>query len=434
MRIVQFTAVIFLILFSTSAAQPITTPSLPPFAAIFDNELHWFNNADNNVTQLSTEGMDRYDENGRLGFMHDKFAVSPDGSKLIYAILEPDPSDAEQRRIYFAMIDLNTGQRTEFDVRLANFSSTRMSISMDSQSLFYNEGVTFYRLPLTAGAQPVPLFSLPSISGGGGGGSSYPSDPLFWIERGGSTGGSRPILAETPSGIVFTPPPPNSTDDRGVYVYNLTQSQAFIVSDQLMNSALSPDMTQIAGVIPPPDQRPGHPETTIMRVDLQTLMPETLPITDAVDNVTWGSTGSNTLYYSTRARTGNINLDLLPFSERDQLFNLTGRFADGTPVGIPRYDVGIFRYDLNTHEVTRLYRADAWAIGRMHVTADGSTLVFSQISGLQRWVSERAAGINYPEPYTPAQTELYRLDLTDDVGAIELVGVNIQRPTFPGES
>ncbi|MBC7809495.1 MAG: hypothetical protein H7175_00005 [Burkholderiales bacterium] len=426
-------AFLIVLLFTSASAQPETS-SLPPFAAIFDTNIHWFDAAADSVLQLSTEGMDRNVDEGRVGFIRDKFTISPDGTILVYAILEPDPVNADRERLYFMMIDLNTGERTELPVRLADISRMHMSISLDNQSLLYNEGVTFYRLPLTASGQPTPLFALPDMSGGGGGGSSYPSDPLFWLERGGTTGGARPILAETPLGLVFTPPPPNSIDDRGVYLYDFEQSQAFTVSDSMTNAALSADRTQIAGVIPPDGERPGHPETTISVVDLQTLVQERLTITDAIDNVTWGPAGSNTLYYSTRRRTGDINLDLLPFADREQLFSFTGRFADGTPVGIPRYEVGIFRYDLTTGASTRLYYADAWAIGRMFATPDSSALVFSQVTGLQRWVSERAAGIDYPDPYTPAQTDLYRLDLTDNISAIELVGVNVQRPTFAGES
>ena len=429
----SLTLLIIVLFASSAAAQPIiiptNTPPLPPFVAIFGNDLRLFNDANDTAAQVSVEGMQRGTGNGRVGVIDTLFAISPDTSKIVYAALSGTTNETGASLAQLMLYDASTGERTLLNVTLTATSQMRMAISMDSQTLFYNDGLTFYRLPLTVGAQPTPLFSLPPMSGGGGGGSSYPPDPLFWTERNGHVSNTVPILAETPLGLLFTPPPPISSYDNGVYLYDFTQGQAFVIHDLITSAALSPDRSEIVGLVPPQGERPGHPDTRIVRVNLQSRAVETLS-TGSTDLVTWGASGSNAIFYSTRIRRGDVNLDFVPADVRTVLFGASGAYADGTPVGVPRYDVAIFRYDLVSGETTQLHQADAWAIGRMAATPDGSTLVFTQITGLQRWVSEMAARLNFPEPYSPAQTELYRLDLVNDSGALELVGVNIQRPTF----
>lgn len=133
------------------------------------------------------------------------------------------------------------------------------------------------------------------------------------------------------------------------------------------------------------------------------LMPAARP-----DQVGFGLPESNEVFYSTVDRIGATPL---PDGVQPLIANTYTQLPSD-------YHVTIRRFSLRTGRDDVLYSADAYSIGNLQLTPDGSTLVFSQIPNPGAWVQAIAAGqvdaadedaaLGFFEP------EIYALSLADN--------------------
>lgn len=127
---------------------------------------------------------------------------------------------------------------------------------------------------------------------------------------------------------------------------------------------------------------------------------------DAPDQVGFGQVGSGEIFYTTRTRIGDT---ALPTSIAETLLS---RF--GTPPG--DYQVDLHRYSLQTGADTVIYSTDAYSINRLQLTADGSTLLFSQVDNPAQLINAYANGTLTPGSggFALVTPTLYQLALADN--------------------
>ncbi|GEM_PF-3346282 len=397
-----------------SAAQE--TAVLPPFAAIFAEQIYWFD-GQGTSRQISDAGLARFVDNQRQGIIDTSLVVSPNGARLAYVILA-------NNALNIVIHDTASGDPLPFSVTLGNMPYPDLAFSPDGGSLYYREGLRFFRADLDTGESEL-LFSLhpPTSGGGGGGGSSFPSDPLFWRERTGYLSGNTSIFTVTPDGLLYTPPLEFSMNPEpvGLRFYDFQSGIDSVLSETITNVVLSPEGNAVLGI-----EYVGDTAQIVMLSLVDGARTE-IPVQGTPELVAWGDAGSNMIFYTTRARVGDVNLELLPPDMRETLYDQTGRTVDGTPIGIPRYDVTLVARFLESAQETILWRSDAWAIGRL--AAVGDDVFFSEITGLQQWIADIASGLQRPENDSPSRVLFYRLDW--ESGAVELVGIDIQHAVFP---
>lgn len=245
---------------------------------------------------------------------------------------------------------------------------------------------------------------------GCGGGSPLPTDMQYTSETGG-LGGQSLVLAVTPFGILYSP------DCSGVSValMRLNEQREEVFMD-LAHTALSPDRTQVAGIIMPM----GAPiPLEITLVDLETGTMRNLPVNSTPDRLAWASDGS-AVYYSTQAFDTEVTLE----GERGE------RFAEfnGSPSFI-RFGAALSRVDVFTGEVTDLFSQSAFAVGR--ILPVGQVVYVSTIANLDAWADAVAdntidliAATNEESmAYTPVT--LWRID--PQTGEADVAAENAQQ-------
>ncbi len=129
---------------------------------------------------------------------------------------------------------------------------------------------------------------------------------------------------------------------------------------------------------------------------------------DVPDQVGFGLPGSNEIFYSTRKPTGPTPLPA-------GISDLLGGVFFQMPTS---YEVSLHRFSLRTGVDETLYSAPAFGIGHIALTADGGSVIFSQVPNPDVWVQALADKKLKADDLangagTFAQTEIFALSLAD---------------------
>jgi hypothetical protein len=249
---------------------------------------------------------------------------------------------------------------------------------------------------------------------GCGGGSSFPADWLYWDETGG-LGGLDSVLSMTFTGIVYSKDCGNST----VLLDRTTHEE--ISLGNLSRVAVSPDGMRLAGI----SYQPGDRTTEqIVVIDLTSRETAPMETTEIPDQVAWGEAGTNELFYTTRQMTDNA-----PEFSNEDLERLDAVLDNQDQLNL--WEVSIHHLDLDTNTDTEIYRAEAYAVGRLLPVPGADALLFSQVANAERWLTEVGAGRldnSDPERYQASENfilvQLFRLPTG---GELELLGEDLHR-------
>jgi hypothetical protein len=269
-------------------------------------------------------------------------------------------------------------------------------------------------------AVPIDGSSAPQLAAtynfgfGCGGGLGYPADFVYNREAGYQ--GSGGVFIHTQFGIVHS----TNCVGSGVGLLDLTTGEDVILSDSLARVKLSPDGTQLVGVIV---NRFNEQPNTLEMIDLASGAVTPIGAIEAPDQVAWGPDGS--IYYRVQRDTGQI----IPGSDSEAMAT---QFGVESSAGVPLYEVSLHRVNLTEATDAEIYTATAFAIPRMYVAADNSAIYFSQIANGDQWVA--AINNNTPPQDANGVTALFgpallRLPL-DGSGAAQIVLNNVTNTTF----
>jgi hypothetical protein len=248
---------------------------------------------------------------------------------------------------------------------------------------------------------------------GCGGGSPYPRDWRYTAETEG-LGGFHLVLEVTPFGLVHSMNCAGSQTG----LLNLQTGEDTALG-QLNRAAVSADRTKVAGIT---DLTGDRTNERLVVVDLQTLASTQLATADTPDQVAWGATGSNELFYSARHMT-----DRTMQFDAEGLRKIMSVLGENTRINF--WEIGVHRFDLENNADAELYRTDAYAVGRMIPTPDGKDVIFSQIPNGEDWFRAIADGnldMSDPDRYDQSvnlvQVELFRLPVSG--GEPRLIGTD----------
>ncbi len=286
---------------------------------------------------------------------------------------------------------------------------------------------TIMQIAPQAGAQPQTVGIIPFIVGCGGG-SPLPGDWLYWQEFG--FGGSYVTLQWTNSGILHS----LSCGGDGLGLLDPATGQDRVVVPAAGNNMpqayttrakLSPDGQTIAAIKSVYEN--DAITSSLVLVDLASgTVTEMVPAQEP-QQIAWANDG--TLYYSSRIETGDIFSSLTP--EQQQVFDTA---TGGLGMPLSAWQVSINKFDPATNLEQTVYTGDAYQVGRMAVSADGS-LWFSLVPNQAAWVNAIVSG--QLDPVTSSMNDVfavlpvavYRLDPTS--GAAELASDNLTEFVLP---
>jgi hypothetical protein len=252
-----------------------------------------------------------------------------------------------------------------------------------------------YGVAPQAGAEPELLGKFVFLVGCGGG-SNYPSDWRYWDEAGFEANGL--VFALTPYGVVHS----ILCNGYGLALSDPQTGEPVVLDNNFARGQVSPDRTQVLGIL----------DGTLVLVDLatQTITP-LLAATDVPDQVAWGAPNTRDVFYSTR----DVTDQSLVSSDADlQAIADSLNYTSTDYLDLPVMHVTIHRFNLDTEIDTVIYEADAYAIGRMIPTPEGSALLFSQVPNMQAWVQAilEEGSVSQDRAKELIQTVLYYLDLS----------------------
>lgn len=270
-----------------------------------------------------------------------------------------------------------------------------------------------------ANAQPQTLGSI-AFQSGCGGGSPIPGDWRYWEETG--FGGNYLTLKLTDFGLL------HSTNCTGTGLALLdpqsgTDKPVGPDTAQLQNATegygrvtLSPDGKSLAGLYTTSSDTGGN--RTLRVIDLATLEAADVKTVGVPEQIAWGIDG--TLFYTTQT-VGASLIEGLTDEQRQKLRD--SGFTDYDPHTLL---MAIHHVNPSTGDDQVVYQAEAYQIGRMAVTADGGSLIFSQIANLDAWIHAIGDGSLNPMQDTNGAAQralvpisLYKLPL-DGGDAIKL--------------
>ncbi len=329
-----------------------------PLAAIQEGDIWLFGLS--NIPQPITTGANLPFNSG--------LTWSEDGDHLAFTVFDPDGGTTLtlSNRLGMAPVSLVSGLNTGLPISFKSHSDLLL-YAVDSgevvpDSIGGEIVVDAYTIALSSEAAPTPVGSFNFGTCGGGGPQPY--DALYWLEAG--TLGNGMIFNETPFGIVHS----TSCDGIGVALLNLDTNEDIVIDPDLSRVQLSADRTQLVGV------RNG--ELTL--VDLATQAVTSLDTVAVVDQVAWGLPETGDIFYSSRLMSDVV--ETLMEAEQQQLGDLLGAEVAGE---VAVHQVAIYRVNTETGAETEIYTDQAYAIGRMTVTPDNQTLLFSQIPAIADW-------------------------------------------------
>ena len=378
---------------------------MPPLAAVQNGQVWSYGFSDQPQPITADTALD-----------HSNLVWSADGNYLAFVARDPDYTPN------LMVYDRTTGSITQAARDIAD--GFPVTFTDDSRQLVFiqdapNNGaeptyqMTVFTYDLGAGTSPVQAGSF-SFGVGCGGGSPYPQDWRYTAETEG-LGGFHLVLAVTPFGLV------HSMDCGGSETGLLNvQSGEDVNLGPLSRATVSADRTKVAGII---DLAGTREHEQLVVVDLQTQTRTTLATVESTDQVTWGAAGANELFYSTRHMTDRT----MPFTAAE-LQTIMSVLGDFTSVNV--WEVSLHRFDLATNIDTELYRTDAYAVGRMIPTPDGSALIFSQIPNGEDWfmaIADGSLDMSQPDSYNQSvnfvPVQLFRLPVSG--GEVQFLGADL---------
>lgn len=239
------------------------------------------------------------------------------------------------------------------------------------------------RIAAEAGALPEALGRF-AFQVGCGGGSPLPGDWRYWDEAG--FGGNYLTLAMTDFGLLHS----TRCAGVGLALLDLQTGEDKLIGpgftqdgaplEGYSRAALSPDGKQVAALYIRYDE--PLPKRTLAIIDLATLDVAQVPTADNPDQIAWGSDGA--LFYSVVTFKTNV-VDALTDAEKDKL-------RETNTMDIPGNEVFIHQINPASGEAQVIYGDYAYAIGRMAVTANGESLMFSQVANQDAWIKAIADG------------------------------------------
>lgn len=336
------------------------TPALP-FATVTNNQLVLYGFGET-PTVIQTPPAASYNN----------LVWSPDGNTLAFTQFDPNT--------FHSLMFYTLGQPSATLILSQLGTSLPIGFTPDGTQLIYAfpTGQTtadmmgsIYQVEsvaLAAGAVPQPIGQF-VFSVGCGGGSSFPGDHLYWTESNGFGGNSLTLML-TPFGLVHS----TTCMGQGISLLDLATGTDLVLDTTLSRAVVSPDRTQVVGVN-------GNGGLSLINLQTREIIP--LAATATPDQIAWGAPGSGDVFYSTRVPSGRQLVE--GEAERLAVAQAFG-YMDATMLDLPIWEVTIHRYNLLQNTDTQVYAGEAYAVGRMSVTPDSGTLLFSQIPNGQAWI------------------------------------------------
>lgn len=388
-----------------ASAQDVTSPDLPPSVGVVDETLVYFDGADSRVIFEFPEGSWLY-TNSLQWYGEDQitFRLLPDSATQWFVDLQ---GNVEQLQLMQPLFDLP------------------VTFSDDLQTVYYaTEDGSSYFLP-SQRYLPVIAQDMNSdeqrvvgavLHGDGcGGGYGNPMQLIYDQESG--YGGSQVFFDLIDRGILYTA----SCTGNGISLLPLPDagSENFPFSlDNLSHIALSPDGTKIAGrtsLINEP--YPAFVVDLESRTSVYLLTAELY-----VDQFGFGADGS--LYFSTKKPVGDLVLNSGYTQDGIEKIELAlypgiaqGYARDESYPIVPAYEVGVYRYDLQTSEIEELITFDdAYGVARLF-ELDGQ-MVASVIPSGRAWLDAILDGT------LDAETAVMMGDAFVQPAIVQLTGVD----------
>ena len=311
-----------------------------------------------------------------------------DGRYFITII--PDPNDINKEIIL--LHDLTVPESfpliTDIDVDAVNpiyFGTDRVLFTETTPELLVSEDeqglgvirMNVYEWAFEEGSSAVTLIgSIPYGVGCGGGGVRNPLDSVYSLEIGGDSSGeyNQIVFVPTPHGIVHS----NGCTAIRTLLTNPETLESIELSDNLRWSAVSPNGDWVV----------GSSGNQLQLINLETLEIKDIATADApIISSTWTSNSGGILYV-VRSTSG----ESLPIHDPDGVLDAYDpdmTVQNPRPEDALQWESTIYRYDILTEGTIELYRAPAYAIGRMTRVEDN--LIFSQIETPLAWVQASVA-------------------------------------------
>ncbi len=320
-------------------------------------------------------------------------AWNPGGTKLAYIIND------EQFQAHIAVTDANGSAPVVLDTGGLE-SGFPVSWTPDGQVLFVGVGnfsdtskpytSELKRIAPEAGATAEVIGSF-EMGVGCGGGSPLPADWEYWAEAG--FGGTALILQWTDYGILHSSNcgggglalfAPQGGENTPLASDNFLQPTPDQPQQQVARAVLAADGKTLAAVRS--TYNDAGPINSLVLIDLLARTLTEVKTSAAPDQLAWLADGS--LFYSARTKTSDLMAAITDGTQKQNITTALGS-AD---FEMPAYEVSIHHLNVSTGEDTVIHSADAYVIGRMAVTRDGQSLVFSQIANLGPWLTAIANG------------------------------------------
>lgn len=381
-------------------------PALAPAWAQTSVDLPVAALTDGNVWLYTLNGQGRRLTNARPGESFHNVFWSPDGSLLAFT----GESEGRQGAGLFVasegggpLVELASGLHPLLPV----------SFTPDSAELVYAQTVPgasnstadlvqIYRYSPLAGSAPVSVGTFTVVTAcNPPPGQSLPSTLRLGVETG-SRLAPRYTLAATPFGLLYSA----NCNNPDLWLMNMRTGE----SRRLFAA--------VDGVFVAPDRSRA---VVVTGQTLTFVNSEAGPYTQIVpagvpDQVAFGLADSREVFYSTRQSTGPTPL---PDGVGEQLSAVYFQMPTS-------YQASIRRFSLRTGRDDLLYEADAFGIGRLSLTADGQTLLFSQVPNADGWLDALAHGDFPADDLTAAlrltPVEVYALSVAD--GGTRFLGAN----------
>lgn len=350
-----------------------------------------------------------------------QLAWNGDGSLLAF-VQRSVSSDGEFFIISHDIIVVNFTTNVIYGLNVQASPAFPISFLPDGRVMFAQEGgypegstssqiINVLAVAPDGEAQPEQIGSF-LFGVGCGGGSSFPTDTLYWEEAGGF-GGNGLFLASTSAGIIHTP----ICTGQGVSLLS-PDGNSVALNAEITRAKLSQDGNRLVGIA-------GQ---DILVYDLMTQTEQRIDIESVPNQVAWGTSGSNDVYYSVIT-----DGPMLRF-EGDRLATFSA-FIGYELAEIPTFGLNIRRYNLTSTDDTTVYGGFGSAIGRMKLTADGTQLIFSVIPNPNPWVDAIFAGElgtfetrNYANERALLPIEVVSLDIAS--GNSTVIGTGQQQFTL----
>lgn len=301
------------------------------------------------------------------------------------------------------------------------FSMDGSHILFDYEGGQYSSFGPFYHTISRISVEPEAIadtVGIFEVAGGYGAGGFYSPAQAVYENEIGDYFGYR-ILEDTPLGILHY-------TVNGLELWNSPEG-AGLGSEPLLYAVTSPDRTRIA----------TFHVGSIRIIDLATQAVTGIERELPPNLLAWSE--NNVIFYSSIQRVRDL-YDELTEEEQVQLnTEVFDYYYDELDNQLPYREVSIRQINLSSGIDQEVYRAEAYAIGRLMPTPDGSNVYFSVIPNLDTWVQEtlngnmncdeieevvnsRTCSLQHSEP------SLYRLNVS--TGEVELIGEGLYNATI----